>query len=108
MFEKKRRRKKAFTLIEMAVVLFIISLLVLLIVPNLSSQRTHADKVNTDALQTELNSQAQLYADDRNVAVETVSVKMLEDDNYLTAKQAAKMKEKNLEPDTYQKKADGK
>ena len=78
----------------MAVVLFIISLLILLIVPNLSKQRTHADKVN---------SQAQLYADDKNVAIETVNVKMLENDKYLTEKQAEKMQAKHLEPETYGK-----
>ena len=97
------RNKSAFTLIEMAVVLFIISLLILLIVPNLSNQRTHADKVNAEALQTELNSQAQLYADDKNVAIETVNVKMLENDGYLTEKQAEKMQAKHLEPETYRK-----
>ena len=90
-------------MIEMAVVLFIISLLILLIVPNLSNQRTHADKVNAEALQTELNSQAQLYADDKNVAIETVNVKMLENDGYLTEKQAEKMQAKHLEPETYRK-----
>ena len=97
------KNKYAFTLIEMAIVLFIISLLILLIIPNLSKQRTHADKVNTEALQTELNSQAQLYADDKNVAIETVNVKMLENDKYLTEKQAEKMQAKNLEPETYGK-----
>ena len=91
--KSQSKNKSAFTLIEMAVVLFIISLLILLIVPNLSKQRTHADKVNTEALQTELNSQAQLYADDKNVAIETVNVKMLENDKYLTEKQAEKMQE---------------
>lgn len=96
--KSQSKNKSAFTLIEMAVVLFIISLLILLIVPNLSKQRTHADKVNTEALQTELNSQAQLYADDKNVAIETVNVKMLENDKYLTEMQA-----KHLEPETYGK-----
>lgn len=101
--KNQSKNKSAFTLIEMAVVLFIISLLILLIVPNLSKQRTHADKVNTEALQTELNSQAQLYADDKNVAIETVNVKMLENDKYLTEKQAEKMQSKHLEPETYGK-----
>ena len=56
-----------------------------------------------EALQTELNSQAQLYADDKNVAIETVNVKMLENDKYLTEKQAEKMQAKHLEPETYGK-----
>lgn len=45
--KNQSKNKSAFTLVEMAIVLFIISLLILLIVPNLSKQRTHADKVNT-------------------------------------------------------------
>jgi len=101
--KNQSKNKSAFTLVEMAIVLFIISLLILLIIPNLSKQRTHADKVNTEALQTELNSQAQLYADDKNVAIETVNVKMLENDKYLTEKQAEKMQAKHLEPETYGK-----
>ena len=101
--KNQSKNKSAFTLVEMAIVLFIISLLILLIIPNLSKQRTHADKVNTEALQTELNSQAQLYADDKNVAIETVNVKMLENDKYLTEKQAEKMQVKHLEPETYGK-----
>ena len=104
MIKKNQSKNKcAFTLVEMAIVLFIISLLILLIVPNLSKQRTHADKVNTEALQTELNSQAQLYADDKNVAIETVNVKLLENDKYLTEKQAEKMQAKHVEPETYGK-----
>ena len=97
--KNQSKNKSAFTLVEMAIVLFIISLLILLIIPNLSKQRTHADKVNTEALQTE----AQLYADDKNVAIETVNVKMLENDKYLTEKQAEKMQVKHLEPETYGK-----
>ena len=46
---------------------------------------------------------AQLYADDKNVAIETVNVKMLENDKYLTEKQAEKMQAKHLEPETYGK-----
>ena len=81
--KNQSKNKSAFTLVEMAIVLFIISLLILLIIPNLSKQRTHAD--------------------DKNVAIETVNVKMLENDKYLTEKQAEKMQAKHLEPETYGK-----
>lgn len=37
------KRRRGFTLIEMTIVLFIISLLVLIILPNLNGQRGHAD-----------------------------------------------------------------
>ncbi len=92
-----KKRWQAFTLIEMALVLFIISLLVLLIVPNLASQRSHAKKINDNALQTELNSQAQLYADDNDVDVASVTVDDLKAKGYLTNKQAKKIAADHLE-----------
>ena len=42
----KKRVAKGFTLVEMTIVLFIISLLILIIVPNLGAQRKHATSVN--------------------------------------------------------------
>lgn len=92
-----KKRWQAFTLIEMSLVLFIISLLVLLIVPNLVSQRSHAKEINDNALQTELNSQAQLYADDNDVDVASVTVDDLKAKGYLTAKQAKKIAADHLE-----------
>ena len=58
---------KAFTLVEMAIVIFIISLLILIIMPNVAKQRSNAEKVNTQALQAELDTQAQLYADEKEL-----------------------------------------
>ena len=66
--EKINRKLKGFTLIEMAIVLFIISLLILIVLPNIGMQRKHADSINGKALQTQLNTQAQLYMDEKNVS----------------------------------------
>jgi len=64
----KKTKMKAFTLVEMAIVIFIISLLILIIMPNVAKQRSNAEKVNTQALQAELDTQAQLYADEKGNA----------------------------------------
>lgn len=94
---KKYLAKKvpAFTLLEMAVVLFIISLLVLIILPNVAAQRKNASKINRNALQTELNTQAQLYMNDHNV--NSVTVADLEQAKYLTASQVEAIKRGHLE-----------
>lgn len=63
----KKTKMKAFTLVEMAIVIFIISLLILIIMPNVAKQRSNAEKVNTQALQAELDTQAQLYADEKEL-----------------------------------------
>lgn len=94
---KKYLAKKvaAFTLLEMAVVLFIISLLVLIILPNVAAQRKNASKINRNALQTELNTQAQLYMNDHNV--DSVTIADLEQAKYLTASQVEAIKREHLE-----------
>ncbi|WP_338434363.1 prepilin-type N-terminal cleavage/methylation domain-containing protein [Ligilactobacillus saerimneri] len=94
---KKYLAKKvpAFTLLEMVVVLFIISLLVLIILPNVAAQRKNASKINRNALQTELNTQAQLYMNDHNV--NSVTVADLEQAKYLTASQVEAIKREHLE-----------
>ena len=49
-FLVKMRKRSAFTLVEMATVLFIIALLILIILPNLAAQRKHATRVHEDAM----------------------------------------------------------
>ena len=63
-----KRRRSGFTLLEMSIVLFIISLLILIVLPNLAQQRRHANRVHGDAYENEHGtnrvSYAQLQADD--------------------------------------------
>lgn len=92
----KKTKMKAFTLVEMAIVIFIISLLILIIIPNVAKQRSNAENVNTQALQAELDTQAQLYADEKGTAVENVAPTDLEKAGYLTAKQVAAIEKHHL------------
>lgn len=92
----KKTKMKAFTLVEMAIVIFIISLLILIIMPNVAKQRSNAEKVNTQALQAELDTQAQLYADENGTEMENVAPTDLEKAGYLTAKQVAAIEKHHL------------
>lgn len=92
----KKTKMKAFTLVEMAIVIFIISLLILIIIPNVAKQRSNAENVNTQALQAELDTQSQLYADEEGTAMENVAPTDLEKAGYLTAKQVAAIEKHHL------------
>ncbi|MDN6900844.1 prepilin-type N-terminal cleavage/methylation domain-containing protein [Oenococcus sicerae] len=88
---KIKHKKTAFTLIEMAVVLFIISLLMLLILPNLNNQRKKAAATQSDAMVSVVQTQVSLYeneTDDNDVTYAD-----LVSDKYLTDKQAKKAQE---------------
>lgn len=68
---KKSKRSNGFTLIETAIVLFIVSLLMLLILPNLNQQRKNAEKKHADAMVSTIQTQVELYhneTDDDNVS----------------------------------------
>lgn len=88
-----KKKRRGFTLIEMAIVLFIISLLIIL--PNIGTQRKHANTVNDKALQTQLNTQAELYMDEKNT--NTVTIDELKSANYLNNDQYDQIKKKNIE-----------
>ncbi|GFH41122.1 competence type IV pilus major pilin ComGC [Lactococcus insecticola] len=83
---KKIRKKsvQAFTLIEMLVVLLIISILILLFVPNLSKQKDAVKATGNAAIVKVVDSQAELYALDHTDAA--TLAKMLANGN-ITQKQ---------------------
>ncbi|WP_125715006.1 prepilin-type N-terminal cleavage/methylation domain-containing protein [Companilactobacillus kedongensis] len=56
----KKKTREAFTLIEMVIVLFIISLLLLLIVPNLANQKSNAVDKTDEAFRTTLQAQVDI------------------------------------------------
>ena len=66
-FMKKINNKKGFTLIEMVLVLFIISVLMLLIIPNLSGKKNAIEAQGNEALQTVVQAQADMYELDTGV-----------------------------------------
>ncbi|GFH42456.1 competence protein ComGC [Lactococcus hodotermopsidis] len=81
----KKKIVKAFTLIEMLVVLLIISVLILLFVPNLASQKETVKNTGNAAVVKVVNSQAELYAlDHTDVATLSILVK----NGNITQKQA--------------------
>ncbi|ETA74008.1 prepilin-type N-terminal cleavage/methylation domain-containing protein [Ligilactobacillus equi] len=88
--KKISKKMSAFTLIEMAIVLFIISLLLLLVIPNISHQKDHANKVNMQALNQQFSTQKQLYEEEHPTAT-NVTVKQLVDEQYLTSEQGEKL-----------------
>ncbi|QCX25977.1 prepilin-type N-terminal cleavage/methylation domain-containing protein [Companilactobacillus futsaii] len=93
-----KRIRKGFTLIEMVVVLFIISLLMLIMVPNIVAQKDHANAKSEEAFKTTLTTQAELYLEN-HPADPTVSIDNLQKENYITgaqAKKAKKIKDLNL------------
>lgn len=90
----KKRVAKGFTLVEMTIVLFIISLLILIIVPNLGAQRKHATSVNQEALVNMIQNQVELYHDDTGDVPTDLS--QLEKVDYLTAKQVRQASRENI------------
>jgi competence protein ComGC len=62
MKKMKTKTVKAFTLIEMLVVLLIISILILLFVPNLVKQKDNVKNTGQSAVVKVVESQAELYA----------------------------------------------
>jgi len=58
---KIKKQAGGFTLIEMTIVLFIISLLILIIIPNLSNQRKHAQGIHANAMVSVVQSQFDAY-----------------------------------------------
>lgn len=87
----KRFRKKhsGFTLIEAAIVLFIVSLLMLIILPNLNAQRKHAVTTHAAAMVTTVQTQIDLYQND-HPNQDNVTLAALKSENYLTEKQFQK------------------
>ncbi|GBG94661.1 competence protein ComGC [Ligilactobacillus salitolerans] len=81
----------------MAVVLFIISLLILIVIPNVSKQRGRALSINDQALQTELNSQVELYRNEHNLGEDSsVTLDELKKDGYLSNSQIRQIQKEHL------------
>lgn len=86
-----KKIRKGFTLIEMVIVLFIISLLLLIMIPNLVQQKDHADKQSTEAFKTTLVTQSGLYLENNPAKTEEkVTIGDLRAGKYITASQAKK------------------
>lgn len=80
-----KMKVKAFTLVEMLVVLGIISLLLLLFVPNLSHQKDAVQKKGDAAVVKVVESQLELYELEHD---KEATVAELQQKGYITEKQA--------------------
>ncbi|WP_291468993.1 competence type IV pilus major pilin ComGC [Companilactobacillus sp.] len=59
-----QEKKPGFTLIEMVIVMFIISLLLVFIVPNLAAQKSHAEEKSNAAFIQSVQAQYDMQSDD--------------------------------------------
>lgn len=91
---KKFKNNRAFTLLEMLIVLFVVSILMLLIVPNLSQKREVIDAQGTQALANVVQTQAALFALENKG--EGVSLEVLRARGYLSDQQVSQAIERNI------------
>lgn len=80
-----KKKASAFTLVEMLIVLVIISVLLLLFVPNLSQQKDKIQSTGNAAVVKVVESQAELY---ELTATDQASLGKLVDAGHITQKQA--------------------
>ena len=99
----KKAKVQAFTLVEMLVVLLIISVLLLLFVPNLTKQKDAVDDKGKAAVVKVVESQAELYRLDKN---EEASLSQLQADGRITAEQVKAYKDYHAKQKTSQTVAD--
>lgn len=90
----KKQHYSAFTLLEMLVVLLIISVLLLLFVPNLSKQREKIESQGSAALGKVVHTQVELYKIENNDS--QVTWNKLQKGGYLTAEQVADAKKNKI------------
>lgn len=88
-----KKIRKGFTLIEMVIVLFIISLLLLIMIPNLAAQKNHADERSNDAFKITLKTQAELYLENKNLDSGKVTIAELLREKYISESQQKKAKD---------------
>lgn len=90
-----KKMKRSFTLIEMTIVLFIISLLILIIIPNLTHQRKHAQSVHTTAMSSVRSSTGRCFTS-QHPTIKSVGFAEITREGYLTRKQVNQAKDEGL------------
>lgn len=92
MKKRKENTYEGFTLLEMLIVLFILSVLILLFVPNLSKHKETVNKKGDDALLKVVDAQIELYSLEKN---RTPSLTDLVNEGYITQEQSEKYRAVN-------------
>lgn len=82
-----KKRYSGFTLLEMLIVLLILSVLIMLFVPNLSKHKETVDKKGNEAIVKVVESQKELYTLEKN---QTPTLDDLVKDGYVTKEQSEK------------------
>lgn len=85
----QQKTKSAFTLIEMMIVLLIISILVLLFIPNLAKQKDNVETQGDKAIEKVVENQKELYEIETGDKVTDSDLELLVSGGYLTEKQVA-------------------
>lgn len=88
------KRQSGFTLLEMSIVLFIISLLILIVLPNLAQQRKHANKVHGNAMVAVVQTQIDAYENESGV--NNVDYATLQSNDYLTKAQVQNARREHI------------
>lgn len=83
--QKKVKKAKGFTLIEMVVVIAIIAILILLVVPNLSNQKQKAEDRTDEAFKTTLQTQVELSEKEKPTLDDLKSEKLITDKQFKRA-----------------------
>ena len=96
MRKKEIKKKNAgFTLIEMLIVLMIITVLLILFVPNLAKQADSIDAKGNEALTKVIETQCEMYYLDHNKR--PTNYNDLENGGYISEEQMEKAKKLNIE-----------
>lgn len=85
--KKLIKKKKAFTLIELLICLFIIGLMMLLIIPNIANQRQKAQEKSDAAIVKVIENQQELYLLENKDATAKPDATVLKDKGYITQEQ---------------------
>ncbi|MGM9891959.1 competence type IV pilus major pilin ComGC [Limosilactobacillus sp.] len=94
MARKLLKRRPAFTLLEMSIVLFIISLLILIVLPNLAQQRKHANRVHSNAMVAVVQTQIDAY--ENETGSDHVNFATLQANDYLTRAQVQRARHDHI------------
>lgn len=86
-FRKYLKDDRGFTLVEMVIVLFIISILSLIFIPNITNTKTGVENDGKKALTTVIQTQADLYEYKTN---KKASLELLSSEGYITDGQKQK------------------
>ncbi|WP_208558642.1 competence type IV pilus major pilin ComGC [Marinilactibacillus kalidii] len=85
LFKNKLEQENGFTLIEMSLVLFIISVLLLLIIPNINTHQGTAKSSGDSALENVVQTQIDLYEMEKGS--KPTSLQVLKEEKYLNNQQ---------------------